>query len=343
MGTTIVALSITPVLAGQLASRYLEGHILAKLDLVHSRLISGTSYTTQTLWRAALAGLAEQMTKANFATWLMDTPRVSIDTPTAVIVATDAYQVKWLEARFLPLIQGVDGRGGTAMSRQRVLVVDDEPQVRRMLREVLAGDGYEVQLAASGEEALNFVASDPPAAVILDLMLPDMSGLDVCKELRNWRSLVPIIVVSARTEERAKVEALDLGADDYLTKPFGVDEFLARLRAALRRGPGQLPTPTLASGELQLDQVRRVVTLRGREVHLTPTEYEILRYLMANAGRIVTYPTLLRAAWGPGYEDNIPLLRVFVTQLRHKVEPDPNNPSYIHTEPRIGYRFRWAP
>ena len=225
------------------------------------------------------------------------------------------------------------------MSGPAVLVVDDEPQIRRALRVGLTGHGYDVQVASSGEEALDLAAVSPPSVVILDLMLPGISGLDVCKELRQW-SRVPIIVLSAKGEERDKVEALDLGADDYLTKPFGIDELLARIRAALRRTAGDAPSPVLQVGELQLDQARRLVTSGGREVHLTPTEYEVLRYLMANAGKVITHRALLRAVWGPDYEGGSQTLRFFIVQLRRKIEPDPSLPTYIRTEPGVGYRFR---
>jgi two-component system KDP operon response regulator KdpE len=221
---------------------------------------------------------------------------------------------------------------------QRVLVVDDEPETRRLLRSLLADHGYLVELAASGDEALNRAALVRPDLVVLDLMLPDMDGLEICKELREW-STAPIIVLSAKTDERAKVEALNTGADDYLTKPFGLDEFVARVYAALRRATADVPAPILGSGELRLDQTRRQVTRRGEEVRLTPTEYEVLRYLMAHAGKVVTYPTLLRAVWGPGYEAAYETLRVFVANLRRKVEPDPEHPTYIRTEARVGYRF----
>jgi two-component system, OmpR family, KDP operon response regulator KdpE len=221
----------------------------------------------------------------------------------------------------------------------RVLVVDDEPQIQRALRVGLTGLGYDVQSASSGEEGLDLAAVVPPDVVILDLMLPGMSGLDVCKALREW-SQAPIIVLSAKGGERDKVEALDLGADDYLTKPFGMDELLARIRVALRRTTGETSSPVLESGDLRLDQARRLVTSRGQEVHLTPTEYDMLRYLMANAGKVVTHRALLRAVWGPGYEDGSQTLRFFIVQLRRKIEPDPSRPTYIRTEPGIGYRFR---
>jgi two-component system KDP operon response regulator KdpE len=228
------------------------------------------------------------------------------------------------------------------VSGPRILVVDDEPQIRRALRVGLAGHGYDVQLAGTGEEALDLAAVAPPDVIILDLMLPGLSGLDVCKGLREW-SQAPIIVLSAKGEEHDKVEALDLGADDYLTKPFGMDELLARIRAALRRTAGEAPTPVLEIGELRLDQARRLLTSRGREIHLTPTEYDMLRYLMTNAGKVITHRALLRAVWGPGYEDGSQTLRFFIVQLRRKIEPEPSRPIYIRTEPGVGYRFRADP
>ncbi|HLI27836.1 MAG TPA: response regulator transcription factor [Chloroflexota bacterium] len=227
-------------------------------------------------------------------------------------------------------------------SGQRVLVVDDDPQIRRALRVGLTSQGYKVHLASTASEALDAAASAQPDLIILDLMLPDQSGLEVCRELRQW-SAAPIIVLSARDQERDKVQALDLGADDYLTKPFGLDELLARMRAVLRRGRTDACAPVLVCGELRLDQARRLVTLGGQEIHLTPTEYELLRYLMANAGKIVTHRELLHAVWGAGAEGNHAMLHVFIAQLRRKIDRDPTQPSYIRTEPRVGYRFRAAP
>ena len=228
------------------------------------------------------------------------------------------------------------------MSSPKVLVVDDEPNIRRALRVWLSDNGYAVQLAATGEEALDLAAVSSPDVLILDLMLPGMSGLEVCRSLREWTQ-VPIIVLSARGEEAAKIEALDLGADDYLTKPFGMGELLARIRVALRHAADRPTSPVLESGELRLDQARRLVTVGGQEVHLTPTEYEMLRFLMANAGKVVTHRTLLREVWGPSHEDASETLRVFIAQLRRKIEPEAHRPIYIRTEPGIGYRFRADP
>jgi two-component system, OmpR family, KDP operon response regulator KdpE len=224
------------------------------------------------------------------------------------------------------------------MKRLRVLLVEDEAETSTLLRIVLKDHDYDVEVVTTGEEALGAVARKEPDAVILDLGLPDMSGLDVCRTLRDW-SKVPIIIISAVVENRARVKALDLGADDYVVKPFDIDELEARVRAVLRRVEKEPAAPTLHCGELELDQVGRIVTLRGREVHLTPTEYELLKYLMAHAGKVVTYPTLLRAVWGHGYEGANPTLRVFIAHLRQKIERDPDNPEYIRTEARIGYRL----
>jgi two-component system KDP operon response regulator KdpE len=217
--------------------------------------------------------------------------------------------------------------------------VDDDAEVRQLLRDALAQQGYVVQAAGSGEQALQQAVVAPPDVVILDLVLPDMSGQDVCKALRNW-SRVPIIALSAKTQVRTKAETLDQGADAYITKPFKLEELLAQIRAALRRTPERAPGPILREGELQLDLVNRQVTLRGREVHVTPTEYTMLRYLMAHAGKVVTHGTLLRAVWGPGYAEDQALLRVFVAQLRRKIEPNAGAAYYILTVPRVGYRFR---
>ena len=228
------------------------------------------------------------------------------------------------------------------MSGPRVLVVDDEPQIRRVLRVGLTAHGYEVHLAASGEEALDLAATAPLDLILLDLMLPQLSGLEVCKELRQW-SQVPIIVLSALGQERDKVQALDLGADDYLTKPFGMEELLARVRAVQRRRAGEAAPAVLESGELTLDQARHVVRLRGEEVHLTPTEYAVLRYLMAHKGKVITHRNLLTAVWGPSAADSSHMLHVFIAQLRRKIDPDPARPSYICTEPGVGYSCRAEP
>ena len=222
----------------------------------------------------------------------------------------------------------------------RILVVDDEPQILRSLRTTLAAHGYDVQTAASGEEAVTLVEGHMPDLVVLDLVLPGISGLDVCRYLRE-RSPVPILILSARGDERDKVAALDLGADDYLTKPFGVNELLARIRAALRRAAGARGlAAAVVAGDLRVDFDRRQVAVAGAEVRLTPTEFDLLKALAANAGRVLTHGYLLRTVWGPEYEGESQLLRVFVGQLRRKIERDPARPRHILTEPGVGYRFR---
>ncbi|MHB8575861.1 MAG: response regulator transcription factor [Dehalococcoidia bacterium] len=227
------------------------------------------------------------------------------------------------------------------MSGARVLVVDDEPQVLRLLKTALTERGYAVSTAASGEEAL--AAFDHRAAdvIILDLMLPGISGLDVCRSVRE-RSAVPIIVISARGEEHDKVAALDLGADDYLTKPFGMEELLARIRVALRHSSGGGPTAdaVFRSRDLRIDFERRQVWRGDEEVHLTPTEYELLKFLVQHADRALTHGMILRAVWGPEYGGESQYLRVYIPQLRRKLEPDPARPRSIITEPGVGYRFR---
>lgn len=228
------------------------------------------------------------------------------------------------------------------MAGPRILIIDDEPQIGRALRLILSAHGFDVHVATTGEEGLDLAATTAPDVVVLDLMLPGMSGLDVCAELRRW-SKAPILVLSAKGDERDKVQALDLGADDYLTKPFGTEELTARLRALLRRVGGEQASPILQSGDLRLDTVRRLVTRGDTPIHLTPTEYELLRFLMSSAGKVVTHQTLLRAVWGTEYEDAGANLRVFVGQLRRKIEPDPAHPTFIRTEPGIGYRFMSEP
>ncbi len=222
----------------------------------------------------------------------------------------------------------------------RVLVVDDEPQIGRLLRTTLGARGYEVAVAGDGPAALELATSWRPDLVLLDLGLPGMDGLDVCRQLRTW-SQVPIIVLTVRDAESDKVQALDLGADDYLTKPFGIDELLARIRVALRHAARAASgEPVLQAGSLLIDFTRRLVLAGGQEVHLTPREYELLRALATQAGRALTHRTLLRTVWGPAYEQDVPTLRVFITQLRRKIEPDPAQPRHILTEPGVGYRFQ---
>ena len=227
--------------------------------------------------------------------------------------------------------------------RPTILVVDDEPEILRALRSGLAAQGYEVVTAADGEEALRKATSAVPDLVILDLMLPGgMDGLEVCRRLREWSSL-PILVLSALGQERKKVAALDLGADDYLTKPFGMDELTARVRAALRRsqsGRTAADPPAFTMGGLTVDYGRRIVLKDGVEVKLTPLEYAILRYLTQNADRVVTHRQLLAHVWGAEYTEETQLLRVHVGHLRQKIEENPARPRLVITEPGIGYRFR---
>ena len=219
----------------------------------------------------------------------------------------------------------------------KVLVVDDEPQILRALQTGLRGAGYEVDTAATGGEALTAAAVRPPDAVILDLVLPDMRGTEVCRELRTW-STVPVIVLSVVGDEDEKVAALDAGADDYVTKPFGLDELLARLRAALRRAEPSAE-PVLEIGELRIDLEAHTVTFDGRSVQLTPHEYSLLTLLARNEGKLLTHQAILRDVWGKAYADESHYLHVYVSQLRRKLEPDPARPRYILTEPGAGYRL----
>ncbi len=221
----------------------------------------------------------------------------------------------------------------------RVLVVDDEPQIQQLLRTALEGRGYEIRLAGDGRTALDLAATAWPDVIVLDLGLPGMDGLEVCRRIREW-SRVPIVVLSAREGDRDKVEALDLGADDYLTKPFSMEELLARLRVALRHRAPAAEIPVRHCGELTVDLNRRQVVRAGVEVHLTPTEYDLLRLFITNADRALTQRHILREVWGPGYENDVATLRVFVTQLRQKLEPEPSRPRLIVTETGVGYRFR---
>ena len=219
----------------------------------------------------------------------------------------------------------------------RVLVVDDEPQFLRALATNLRGAGYEVETATSGAEALAAAGLRPPDVVILDLLLPDRSGTDVCRELRTW-SDAPIVLVSAVGEDEEKIKALDAGADDYVTKPFAIGELLARLRAVLRRagGPGE---PVITVGPITVDLEKHSVAVDGRPVHLTPHEFRLLRLLAQNEGRLLTHRSILREVWGPGYGDESNYLHVYVSQLRRKLEPDPARPRFLLTEPGAGYRL----
>jgi two-component system, OmpR family, KDP operon response regulator KdpE len=223
------------------------------------------------------------------------------------------------------------------VSGPRILVVDDEQQILRALRTSLRGAGYDVETAETAEGALAAAAMRPPDAMILDLVLPDGSGIDVCRELRTWSSL-PVILLSAIGEEREKVAALDAGADDYVQKPVGIDELLARLRAVLRR---TVPTgePVIELGDLVVDLEKRSVTIAGTAIHLTPHEFDLLRLLAMNEGKLMTHRALLRDVWGPTYGSESNLLHVNISQLRRKIEPDRARPRYLLTEPGAGYRL----
>jgi two-component system, OmpR family, KDP operon response regulator KdpE len=227
----------------------------------------------------------------------------------------------------------------TAGGRARILVVDDEPHIVRGLKIILRNAGYAVEAAETKAEALASLASRPPDAVVLDLVLPDGQGVDVCREVRRWSGL-PILVLSAVGDEREKVRALDAGADDYVTKPFGTDELLARLRAVLRRSSDGSGSSTLTIGELEIDFADRRVHRAGQEVHLTPIEFDLVRVLAHNQGRLVTHRALLREVWGPQYDDATHYLRVHVAHIRAKLETDPARPQYLLTEPGVGYRLR---
>jgi two-component system, OmpR family, KDP operon response regulator KdpE len=221
----------------------------------------------------------------------------------------------------------------------RVLIVDDEPAIRRFLRTSLGAQGHHVIEAEDGEPAMEALRRNPVDVLILDLGLPGTDGFEVIRQLRQQGSTIPVIVLSSRTDERGKVEALDLGADDYLTKPFGVDELHARVRAALRhRLQQQGERPVFRSGDLSVDIVRRLVTIRGEEVRLSPREYDILRLLVAHAGKVLTHRFILREVWGG--ETDVQYLRVYIRALRQKLEADPERPQQIMTETGVGYRLR---
>ncbi len=221
---------------------------------------------------------------------------------------------------------------------QRVLVVDDEASIRRYLRAALSAQGFAVYEAANGQEALKAVIADRPDLIILDLGLPDIDGIEVTRRLREW-SQTPIIILSVREAEQDKIAALDAGADDYLTKPFGTGELLARMRVVQRRQITSANEPIFTTGGLTLDFSHRLVAVNEKEIQLTPTEYDILRLLVTHAGKVLTHRQLLRQIWGEGYND-MHILRVNISNLRAKLEPDPARPTYIHTEPGVGYRLR---
>jgi len=224
-------------------------------------------------------------------------------------------------------------------SGQRILVVDDEAPIRRYLRAALSAQGFDVYEAANGQEAINAVLTNRPDIIILDLGLPDFDGIEVTRRLREW-SQTPIIILSVREAENDKIAALDAGADDYLTKPFSTGELMARMRVALRRMTSKLDDPILQVDGLEMDIARRIVTVDKNQIALTPTEYEILRLLLQNAGKVITHRQLLRQVWGIAYESEMHILRVNISNLRRKIEPDPTRPHYLLTEPGVGYRIR---
>jgi len=224
------------------------------------------------------------------------------------------------------------------MSTPTILVVDDEPQIRRVMRTTLSSNGYAVIEAKSGEEALEMMRKERPELVLLDVNMPGLSGLDTCREIRD-HSDVAIIMLTVRDTEHDKVLALDAGADDYVVKPFSIEELLARIRAALRRTTSAEPVAAFKSDDLEIDFERRKVLVQGRLVRLTPKEFDLLRHLVESQGKPLEHRRLLQAVWGPDYGNETEYLRVFINQLRKKIEPDPAHPKYIHTDPWVGYRF----
>ncbi|MBW8300231.1 MAG: response regulator [Hydrogenophaga sp.] len=225
------------------------------------------------------------------------------------------------------------------MTLSRILVVDDEPQIQRFLKPSLVAAGYEVIEAATGAEALKAVATQAPDLVILDLGLPDMDGKEVIASLRGWTDL-PIVILSARDRESEKIAALDLGADDYVEKPFGIGELTARIRNALRhRGRSEAVPSVMEVDGLTIDPIHRLVSRGGETIRLTPKEYDLLLHLSRHAGRVVTHRTLLTSVWGPAHADDLHYLRVFIGQLRQKIERDPTQPRIVRTEPGVGYRL----
>ena len=225
------------------------------------------------------------------------------------------------------------------MTSAKILIVDDAQQVRRVIRAALSAEGYTIFEAGTGEEALEAVRQSTPDAILLDVNMPGMSGLETCREIRRTMD-VPIVMLTVRNAERDKVLALDAGADDYVVKPFGMAELLARIRAALRRRATQEKLASFSAKDLSVDFEARNVTVKGRDVHLTPKEFELLRQLVTNAGKPITHRRLLQAVWGPDYGDEPEYLRVMINQLRKKIESDPARPKLILTEPWVGYRFQ---
>jgi two-component system, OmpR family, KDP operon response regulator KdpE len=228
------------------------------------------------------------------------------------------------------------------MTSATILIVDDEPQIRRVMRTTLASNGYSVVEAPDGERSLEAIRTERVDLILLDVNMPGRSGLEIAREIRA-SSDVPIIMLTVRNTERDKVQALDAGADDYVVKPFGVEELLARIRAALRRAAPAEALPPFSSADLKIDFEKRAVTLKGRPVRLTPKEFDLLRHLVTNQGKALAHRRLLQAVWGPDYGEETEYLRVFINQLRKKIEPDPSHPRYIHTDPWIGYRFEPRP
>ena len=224
------------------------------------------------------------------------------------------------------------------MDSATVLIVDDEPQIRRTLLTVLASQGYSVIEARSGDEALEKIRVERPDLILMDLNMPGRSGVETCREIREG-SDVPVIILTVRNAERDKVLALDAGANDYIVKPFGANELLARIRATLRRSSPANALPAFVSADLNIDFERRAIALNGKPVRLTPKEFDLLHYLVANQGKPLPHRRMLQAVWGPDYGEETEYLRVFINQLRKKIEPDPQHPRYIHTEPWVGYRF----
>jgi two-component system KDP operon response regulator KdpE len=225
------------------------------------------------------------------------------------------------------------------MNNATILVVDDEPQIRRVLRSTLASQGYDVVEAKNGQDGIELAVRERPDLILLDVNMPDMSGLEACSKIRLSLS-TPIIMVTVRNSERDKVLALDSGADDYVVKPFAMGELLARIRAALRRSSPSEPLPKIETSELRIDIERRIVDVRGQRIHLSPKEFDVLRTLVMQEGKPLTHKRLLQTVWGPDHAEETENLRVVINQLRKKIERDPAHPSYILTEPWLGYRFQ---
>ena len=224
-------------------------------------------------------------------------------------------------------------------NKAKILVVDDEPKIRMFIRANLEARGYDIHLAQDGVEAVEEAARILPDVIVLDVNMPRMDGIEACQKIREWTN-TPIIILSVREDEKDKVRALDEGADDYVTKPFGIEELLARIRVALRHSKNtDADTPVFTAGDLEVDFSKQLVKRRGETIKLTRTEYQLLAYLVTNCGKVLTHKDLLHNVWGPEYGDETEYVRTFITQLRRKIEDDPSNPQFIITEPRIGYRF----